>query len=269
MFTSTQLLPGVFHITDCMGVNMTLLKGTEKALLIDTGYGIENGKAYAESLAGMEVRVLLTHGHHDHALGCAHFEQVFLFEEDREAFRLYTGREQRQKVARQAEARGLTLPDAFETRAMPEIVPLEKRQDSESGFERTDLSLGGMTARVYRVPGHTSGSAVVYVQERELLLTADNWNPCTWVWFPEAESVKTLRENMKRMLRLLPAKHALCSHRPELFGIGTVNAFFDFITDDALKNADKISTEGGRDIRELMIPEGMVIRFDAEKAGIR
>ncbi len=268
MFTSAQVLPGVYHITDCMGVNMTLLQGTEKALLIDTGYGLENGKEYAESLAGQEVQVLLTHGHHDHALGSAHFERVSLFEEDRETFRLYTGREQRQKVAHQAEDRGLVLPEGFETRPMPKIVPLMKTKDLESGFDRADIPLGGMTARVYHVPGHSSGSAIVYVPERELLLTGDNWNPCTWVWFPESESVMTLRENMKKILRILPAKHVLCSHRPELFGMETVNAFFDFITDDALKNADKVSAEDGKDIRELTIPGGMVIRFDAKKAGI-
>lgn len=269
MFTSAQVLPGVFHITDCMGVNMTLLQGTEKALLIDTGYGLENGKEYAEFLAGKKVQVLLTHGHHDHALGSAHFDRVFLFEEDREVFRLYTGREQRQRVARQAEEKGLTLPEEFETRPMPETVPLMKAPDQESGFERADIPLGGMTALVYHVPGHTTGSAVIYVPERELLLTGDNWNPCTWIWFPESESVITLRENMKRILRLLPAKHVLCSHRPELFGMETVNAFFGFITDDTLKNAEKIPIGEEDDIRELSIPGGMVIRFDAKKAGIR
>ena len=79
MLTNIEYFPGVFHITDCMGVCMTLLKGTEKTLLIDTGYGLEDTKAYAEQLASGPVEVLLTHGHHDHALGAITFGSSFMF----------------------------------------------------------------------------------------------------------------------------------------------------------------------------------------------
>ena len=36
--TSRELLPGVYCVTDRMDMNMTLLVGSEKALLVDTGY---------------------------------------------------------------------------------------------------------------------------------------------------------------------------------------------------------------------------------------
>ena len=34
--------PGIFHIKDALGVCMTLLTGTESALLFDTGCGLED-----------------------------------------------------------------------------------------------------------------------------------------------------------------------------------------------------------------------------------
>ena len=68
MFTSQEVFPGIFHITDAMGVSFTLLTGSERALLIDTGYGLEDAAAYVRSVTSRPVDVLLTNGHHDHAL---------------------------------------------------------------------------------------------------------------------------------------------------------------------------------------------------------
>ena len=43
-----------------------LLCGTKKALLIDTGLGIENIKKVVENLTALPVSVLTTHAHWDH-----------------------------------------------------------------------------------------------------------------------------------------------------------------------------------------------------------
>ncbi len=58
MFTSIQVFPGVTHITDCMGVSFTLLEGSDSALLIDAGYGIEDVRAYVETLTDRPVELL-------------------------------------------------------------------------------------------------------------------------------------------------------------------------------------------------------------------
>ena len=42
MFTVNRVFPGVAHITDAMGVSMTLIGGEEEALLFDAGYGTED-----------------------------------------------------------------------------------------------------------------------------------------------------------------------------------------------------------------------------------
>ena len=68
-FQALQVLPDVYHIQDCMGVCMTLLVGKDRALLVDTGYGLENVREMAASITALPVTVLLTHAHHDHALG--------------------------------------------------------------------------------------------------------------------------------------------------------------------------------------------------------
>ena len=45
MFTAREVLPGVHHIQDAMGVCMTLLTGEARALLVDTATGMDVGTA--------------------------------------------------------------------------------------------------------------------------------------------------------------------------------------------------------------------------------
>jgi len=58
--------------------NMYLLEGTEKALLIDTGWGAGNLRAFVESLTDKPLYVANTHFHPDHAAGNGEFERVYM-----------------------------------------------------------------------------------------------------------------------------------------------------------------------------------------------
>ncbi len=58
--------------------NMYLLEGNDCALLIDTGWGAGNLRAYVERLTSKPVIAALTHGHLDHAGGCGEWEDVLM-----------------------------------------------------------------------------------------------------------------------------------------------------------------------------------------------
>lgn len=68
------------HIINFMGgsQNMYLLEGEEKALLIDTGWGAGNLRAYVEKLTSKPVIVFNTHGHLDHSGGNGEWEKVYM-----------------------------------------------------------------------------------------------------------------------------------------------------------------------------------------------
>lgn len=60
-----------------------LIVGPEKAMLIDTGYGIGDTKALVDQLTdGKPLIVANTHNHCDHAYGNCRFEQVYCHEYD-------------------------------------------------------------------------------------------------------------------------------------------------------------------------------------------
>ena len=89
---------GVKHIQDAMGVCFTLIEGDKRAILFDTGYGMEDVQAYVRTLTDKPVKVYLSHGHHDHVLGARWFEQTLMGEADMDEFRDRTGEGQRRKV---------------------------------------------------------------------------------------------------------------------------------------------------------------------------
>ena len=81
-FTVHAVMPGVWHIVDCMGVCMTLLEGENAAMLVDTGYGIEDVADFMRHMTDLPLTVFLTHNHHDHAMGARCFPETCMLEAD-------------------------------------------------------------------------------------------------------------------------------------------------------------------------------------------
>ena len=271
MFSSQEVLPGVHHITDNMGVSFTLLAGESDALLVDAGYGLENPNAFASSLVSHAPRLLLTHGHHDHALGAAWFPPALFCGEDLPVFRLRTGEAQRLRVRDQAWAKGLSVPESFLTAPIPDPVPL-LFPERWGPFPCQAFDLGGLEVRALWVPGHTPGSVMLLVPRYRLLLTGDNWNPCTWMWFPESLNVFSWRNHMLQLLSLLeekmgqPVLHVLCSHQPGLRSGEELREYLDFMSEDRIRSAP--SVEMGSPIRTRRVADpgrGWELVFDPDK----
>ena len=271
MFHAEKVFQGVTHISDAMGVSMTLIEGTESAILFDAGYGTENVKAFVQTLTGKPVSVLLSHGHHDHILGVRWFGESRMCSEDLDEFRQRTGSLQRMKVAKQAEQKGVPIPEDFMSVCFKE--PEHILFDELSGrFEKTTVELGQMQVQVIHVPGHTPGSIVLYLKELQLLLTGDDWNPCTWIWFPSSLPVRRWRENMKELVRTLEKEHGqeilhvLCSHQPMVRAAEELKAFLEYMDDERLESAPAVDMGVPIETHEIRKePEGWTLLFDKEK----
>lgn len=256
-FAANEVLPGVHHIKDAMGVCMTLLVGDNAALLVDTGYGTENVAAFVSTLTKKHLTVLLTHHHHDHALGARWFDKTVMFPEDVAEWPVFTGEKKRLVVLGQARAKGLPVTEeAF----------LSGECRLPYAVHAGPLELGGLTAEIIYCPGHTPGSCVVYVPQRKLLLTGDDWNPCTWLFFDAALPVRQYRENVRR-LQALDFDHVLCSHQLECFPRAKFDAFVDHLTDDVLDAAKPVTIGGWEhvDTRQADVTDGQILVFDFAK----
>ncbi len=218
---TTVLTEHVIEMTDQLGVNLTLIKGTKRAILIDTGYGLEAVLPAVDAVCKVPFDVVLTHVHHDHALGAMQMGKASLFPEELQFAERYTDEKRRRKILRDS---GIcpSLPD-YLTHQMPDWQILKEKT----------IDLGGIHVRILHVPGHTPGSAMFLLEEERILITGDNWNPETWLFFPEACPLHVYKANMQNIMKL-PFDQTMCSHRKGLFGREVLEAFLDGIRKDAI-----------------------------------
>ena len=254
-----------------MGVSFTLMEGRDRALLVDAGYGTEDVAAYVKALTDLPVGVLLTHGHHDHVLGARWFPETFMCADDLPVFRLRTAKAQRESVRAQAQANGVAVPDDFLSAPVPDPKPLVFT-GSMGGFPCLEYSLGGLDLRIVHVPAHTPGSVMVLVPRYALLLTGDDWNPCTWMWFAESADVLSWRDEMLRFVRAAeqetgsPLAHILCSHQPMPRKGSELGDFLAYMTDDRLRSAPPVDMNSPVRTRSVTEPaRGWTLIFDGSR----
>lgn len=266
-FELNHVCPGVTHIRDAMGVCMTLIEGEKAALLVDTGYGVEDVGGFIASMVGSKpVHVYLTHHHHDHTLGAYTIGNLpdctcSMLEADMPAFTVYNGPEKRRQVLAQAQSKGLIEKDP-----LAEDLFLAGECELPDDAVTGDIDLGGLTVRIIDCPGHTPGSGCVLIVEHKLMLTGDDWNPCTWLFFPEALGVREYRDNVK-MLQAYDFTHVLCSHQLECYPREKFDSFVDHLTDDVLMSAKPVTIGGYEHIntRQADVTDGQILVFDWDK----
>lgn len=256
-FEVNHVYPGVTHIRDAMGVCMTLIEGEMAALLVDTGYGTEDVAAFVRTLTDKPLTVLLTHNHHDHSLGARWYETTCMLPDDMAEWPVFTGEAKRRVVLGQALAKGLPVTEA-------DFLAGECRMPRPMSIGV--YNLGGITAEVIPCPGHTPGSCVVYVPERKLLLTGDDWNPCTWLFFEAALPVRQYRENVRKLLDY-DFDHVLCSHQFDCFPRSKFEAFLQGLNDETLDKSKPVTIGSYEHINthQAEVAEGQILVFDWDK----
>lgn len=168
-----------------------LVAGEDKALLIDTGFGVGDMPALCEFLApGKPLEVVVTHSHGDHVLGNCAFDRVYVHRNDLEATRQVD--EEIRKNGQQA-GPGYAASDCVPYRDY-ELVPIEEGYVFDLG--------GGHELEVLHTPGHTAGGIVLLEKKRRMLFTGDSLvRTPTLIFFGESElcTVEAYGEHLKAL----------------------------------------------------------------------
>lgn len=150
-YRSEEILPGVRMIRDSYNDKMFLFKGTRTYVLIDSGMGRGNLKAYISRFThGQPMIVIFTHNHIDHIGQSDQFVRDHLE---------YIGAPDRAGLVRFLERHG--VPDSV----------IEKHVVSMHNGEKIDI--GGRSLIIYSVPGHTPGSMVIFDKQTGYLFSGD------------------------------------------------------------------------------------------------
>lgn len=182
-------------------VYMYLLKGTESAVLIDTGYGTIPLDSIVREIGvdPSKLKVLLTHGHVDHIGGTGFFEQVYMELDDSELYKDHCVGE---------------LKDFFlgDEKQILGSRPVDTIRDIELLF-MSGLDLGGRKLSLVRTPGHSQGSVCFYDEKNEWLFTGDTCCKADVLLnMPHSGTVAQFRESVERILKVPFATTYPCHH---------------------------------------------------------
>jgi len=152
-FFHEELRDGIFLISckewemRTVTINTYLIRGREKAVLVDAGLGTSGLREYAQQLAGMPVQLVLSHGHFDHTGAVNEFDDVWVHPEDA----LILGK------------------------SIIKLLPSKKITARIHNLREGDeLLLGDRTLQVYGIQGHTAGSIVLYDEKTKTLISGDS-----------------------------------------------------------------------------------------------
>jgi len=162
-FATQAVTDGVWHIEDSRGGVVYLVAGTERALLIDTGWGVGDLPAHVATLTSLPLLVVNTHGHRDHVSGNGQFPEVYVHTSD------------------------LSLVPEGET----VLIPI---------YDGYRFDLGDREIQVIGVPGHTPGSICLLDRGRRILFSGDSPRPGpVWLHIDTALTVEDFRRSMARL----------------------------------------------------------------------
>ncbi|GAB6989900.1 hypothetical protein JCM16418A_19500 [Paenibacillus pini] len=151
-------------------VHSFLLVGKEKAVLIDTGLGIDNIKRITDELTHLPIVVFTTHVHTDH-IGChGEFEEIYVHEGDSDwlinGIKGLSIEQIRKDISRDIT---IPTPETFnpDTYKPFQGVPTGFLQDGDV------IDLGNRKLVIYHTPGHSPGHISLFDNKSGYLFTGD------------------------------------------------------------------------------------------------
>jgi hydroxyacylglutathione hydrolase len=165
IFKTIKLTDIVTRIIGINGEQMYLIKGKDRAALVDTGSGAGDLKACVEALTDLPILVLLTHGHVDHAMGAPQFEEVYISELDWDVYRDNSGLETRKNY--------LSESPQFQDVEESDYIPAAGPEGFHNLTDGAVFDLGGITIEAVACAGHSPGSMMFLIREERSLITGD------------------------------------------------------------------------------------------------
>lgn len=187
-----------------------LLLGAERAVLIDTGLGVENIREAVERITSLPVMAVTTHVHWDHIGGHRYFKNsIAVYEKERdwiaEKFPIPL-----QVVKQNLTCKPCNFPEGFRV----EDYTIFQGEPARLLSDGDCISLGGRELIVIHTPGHSPGHCCFYEPARKYLYSGDLvYRGCLDAFYPTTDpqmffhSIQKIRD--LEVIKVLPGHHQL------------------------------------------------------------
>lgn len=191
-FRTRKVSDGVWLIAEPGLVNLWLIEGTKRAVLLDTGCGISPIRSVVNQITNLPVTVINTHYHSDHIGGNHEFDEVISHELGAPLLAQEVGVEWRQGFAnyvrdlqelaeeyRRIDRKHFHLLDSYcDIGELPEGFDLDSwnivtAPPTSTVVDGDRIDLGGRTLVVMHTPGHTDDSICLFDEMNGILFTGD------------------------------------------------------------------------------------------------
>ena len=180
-----------FHRIENGGVRAFLFEGTDKAMLVDTGFGNIPMKKIVSELTALPVFVVNTHADRDH-IGCnGEFSDIYMHKAEKERY----------------------------IQNLPAGCSPEKLIALSDG---DIIDLGIWKFEVIFTPGHTSGSIMLFEREKRMLISGDSIQNGMMYMFGKGRNVPALIGSLEKIaamskdIETIYPSHADCPLTPDI-----------------------------------------------------
>ena len=182
----TKIYNNLYCIKEIESVNIYVIIGKDRLLVVDTGYGYHDLKDDIAKISDKPYVVVLTHGHPDHGLGSFRFKEVYLNHKDLPYLLSSDNRKMKESVVeyrleKMPELKGKLGSDEYYASNIDNVAFLDIK-------EGDIFDLGDLKFEVIVVPGHSYGSIALLERKMKWLFTGDvisNYNIWNHSKFPE------------------------------------------------------------------------------------
>lgn len=216
---------GIYRISEPLGVGENLIVGRERALLIDTGYGLRDIRPVIRQITDLPLVVINSHVHTDHT-GCnSAFETVYV--PKGEMPKLFDG-----SLEREREQLFQSLRQS-RPHLRQFMVEKENWQTPAGGTDYLplpeEIDLGGRTVEMRIIGGHTPESTIAVDAESRTAFVADGVGTQVWLFLHPTGTVAEYSANLRRFSRRTDVDLLQLSHKTGPMPFSFAAYYADFV----------------------------------------
>ncbi len=206
-----KLNESVYHIHESNNVYSTLVIGSKRALLIDTGFGCSDLLQTISSLTKNPLVVVNTHGHLDHIQMNNRFTSIFIHHDDVRLMKLNCN---------------ILFKCLFYILFISKLAKSEKehflsnitlQSPMINTIKEGDvIDLGDTSIKVIETPGHTKGSVCLLDEKNHFLYCGDSVSNHVWICLKESLTIPVYIKSLEHLSNQIDDSYKIiASHSDE------------------------------------------------------